>query len=117
VREDSAGRGQWNGGPGTIFRLTALEPMAASLLGDRSRHAPFGVAGGGAGALLEVQITTGSGIVGGPGISSVRGVALSPGDVVELRSPGGGGYGSPTNRDPDAAAADLADGLVSSPVI
>ena len=117
VREDSAGRGQWNGGPGTIFRLTALGPMAASLLGDRSRHAPFGVAGGGAGALLEVQITTGSGIVGGPGISSVRGVPLSPGDVVELRSPGGGGYGSPANRDPDAAAADLADGLVSSPVI
>ena len=111
IREGSGGRGQWNGGHGTVFRLTALQPMSASLLGDRSRHSPFGVAGGGEAARLEARITTAEGEIGGPGTSTIRGAQLAPGDVVELRSPGGGGYGPAEYRDPAAIEADRLDGL------
>ena len=111
VREGSGGRGRWNGGPGTIFRLEALAPMSASLLGDRARHEPFGVAGGESGAKLEVRITTSEGSIGGPGVSAVRGAKLEVGDCVELRSPGGGGYGPPSERDDALVLADALDGV------
>lgn len=112
IREGSGGRGQWNGGHGTIFRLTALQPMSASLLGDRARHAPFGVAGGGPAARMEARITTAAGEIGGPGTNAIRGAQLQPGDVVELRSPGGGGYGPPDERSEDLVESDVLDGLI-----
>ena len=38
---------------------------------------------------------------------------LQPGDLVELRLPGGGGYGPPAERDPEARARDLREGYVT----
>jgi N-methylhydantoinase B len=40
-------------------------------------------------------------------------VTLQPNDAVELRLPGGGGYGSPRARDPEAVVADVVEGYVS----
>jgi N-methylhydantoinase B len=42
------------------------------------------------------------------------GLIVLPGDVVTLRSGGGGGYGDPLDRDPEAVAADVRAGLVST---
>lgn len=112
MRPGSGGRGAFNGGEGTIFRLTALRPMTASLLGDRSRHAPFGVNGGGPGAMLEVRMRRKAGDLGGPGTSAIGSAPLEAGDQVELRSPGGGGYGDPADRDPARLEADRLDGLL-----
>ena len=50
----------------------------------------------------------------GPGNSMVMGVKVEPGDCVEMKSAGGGGYGLPSERDPAANTADLKDGLVSA---
>ena len=111
IREGSGGQGRWNGGSGTIFRLTALEPMSASLLGDRARHSPFGVAGGGPGEPMEARIITAEGEIGGPGTSTIHGARLVPGDQVELRSPGGGGYGDRRDRDPEQIESDTLDGF------
>ena len=38
---------------------------------------------------------------------------MTPGDVIEFRTACGGGYGEPRERDPDAVARDVRDGLVS----
>jgi N-methylhydantoinase B len=53
LRPDSAGAGAHRGGVGAIYEIEILDARGAevSLLGERGRHAPFGVAGGGPGAL------------------------------------------------------------------
>ena len=39
---------------------------------------------------------------------------LEPGDLVEIRLPGGGGYGRPDDRDPALAARDLLEGYAGA---
>ena len=114
IRPDSAGAGRWRGGPGTVFRFQPLVPMTVSFLGDRARHGPFGVAGGEPAAHTEISVFNRSGRVGGPGVSQVRGIAILPGDRVEMKSAGGGGYGPSAERDARAIADDLADGIVTT---
>jgi len=84
-----------------------------SLLGDRAQHHPFGIAGGGEGGLLEVTGKSADGPVGGPGIAKLRGVRLEPGDWIEVRMPGGGGYGPPADRPDELLARDLDLGYVT----
>ena len=38
---------------------------------------------------------------------------LRDGDVISLRTPGGGGFGDPTDRDPDAVRRDVQLGKIS----
>ena len=113
MRPDSAGAGRWRGGWGSVFRFTTLVPMNVAFLGDRARHAPFGVVGGGQAAMTEVTIKTQNGLVGGRGYSQLKNIRIEPGDWVEMKSAGGGGYGNPSERDPAAVAADRLDGLLT----
>jgi N-methylhydantoinase B len=113
IRADSAGDGRWRGGPGTTFRFKPLVPMTVAFLGDRARFAPFGVVGGKPAALTEVAIRNKDGLVGGPGFSQVKGVKVEPGDIIEMKSAGGGGYGPPSERDPAARSADREDGITT----
>ena len=113
IRADSAGDGRWRGGPGTTFRFKPLVPMTVAFLGDRARFAPFGVVGGKPAALTEVAIQNKDGLVGGPGCSQVKGVKVEPGDIIEMKSAGGGGYGLPSERDSAARAADRLDGITT----
>jgi len=115
IRPDSAGAGRWRGGPGSVFRFKPLVPMTVAFLGDRARFAPFGVVGGQPAALTEIAIRNRDGLIGGPGASQVKGVKVEPGDIIEMKSAGGGGYGNPAERDPAATAADRLDGVVTSP--
>jgi N-methylhydantoinase B len=39
---------------------------------------------------------------------------LQPGDLIEIRLPGGGGYGPPAERDPALRARDLLEGYVTA---
>ncbi|HEY6779785.1 MAG TPA: hydantoinase B/oxoprolinase family protein, partial [Thermoleophilaceae bacterium] len=85
---DSGGAGEQRGGDGIVRSVRVLEPASLSLLTDRRRHAPRGAHGGGDGQ---------------PGENTLNGEPLPPktsreleaGDVVTLRTPGGGGYGPP----------------------
>ena len=45
--------------------------------------------------------------------SKYANVIFEPGDRVRLRTPGGGGYGDPSDRDPAAVAEDIREGYVS----
>jgi N-methylhydantoinase B len=45
--------------------------------------------------------------------SKFSGLVLAAGESVRMETPGGGGFGEPAGRAPDALAADLADGIVT----
>ena len=114
MRPDSAGAGRWRGGPGSIFRFKALMPMTVSFLGDRARFAPFGVVGGGPAALTEIVVKNKDGLIGGPGYSQIKSIKMEPGDWVEMKSAGGGGYGMAAERDAAATDADIVDSVVTA---
>jgi 5-oxoprolinase (ATP-hydrolysing) len=91
LRPGSGGAGANAGGDGATRRIRFLAPMEAALLSSRREHAPQGLAGGGA-ALPGRQrlIETSGAVTELPGCFSVR---VQAGDVIEIETPGGGGFG------------------------
>lgn len=115
LRPDSAGPGVHRGGLGAVYALEVLAPDGAdvSLLGERGRYAPFGVAGGHPAALNRFVYDSPDGPKEPPMASKVTGVRLKAGERLRLETPGGGGWGDPWRRDPDAVARDVRRGFVS----
>ncbi|MFP1628149.1 hydantoinase B/oxoprolinase family protein [Streptomyces sp. 5K101] len=93
VREGSGGRGRWHGGCGAVRRIRFLEPMTVALLTGHRRIAPYGMAGGAPGALGENEVVRADGRV--ERLGGVDSIDVGPGDVLVLKTPGGGGYGPP----------------------
>jgi 5-oxoprolinase (ATP-hydrolysing) len=96
IRQGSGGAGRWRGGDGVVRRIQFLEPMTASLLANRRRVAPFGLAGGGAGAPGRGRLHRANGetVELGPTVE----VEVGAGDVFVIETPGGGGFGYPENQ-------------------
>jgi N-methylhydantoinase B len=115
LRPDSAGEGTHRGGFGAVYEIEVLCESGAdvSLLGERGRHAPFGVAGGKPGALNTFTWDSDTGPQTAPMTSKITGVRLKQGQRLRLETPGGGGWGDPAGRKPEAAARDVKQGLVS----
>jgi 5-oxoprolinase (ATP-hydrolysing) len=93
IRRGSGGAGRWRGGDGTIRRLRVLEPMTATILSSHREIPPFGAAGGASGASGENWVERPDGSrhrLGGDAEMD-----LPSGAVVEIRTPGGGGWGAP----------------------
>jgi 5-oxoprolinase (ATP-hydrolysing) len=91
VRHGSGGKGAHPGGDGAIRRIRFLAPMEAALLSTRREHAPQGIAGGGPAQVgTQRWITADGGLRELPGCFSVT---VEPGDVIEIETPGGGGFG------------------------
>ena len=90
-RHGSGGEGQWRGGDGLTRVVRFLAPLTAGLLSQRRIHAPFGLAGGGAAlpgrALL--RRADGTELL----LDACATVEVAPGDVLQIETPGGGGYG------------------------
>lgn len=94
VRHGSGGAGTWRGGDGAVRRIRFLEPMTVSTLSQHRRVPPYGMAGGAPGALGANRVERADGGVtdlGGSGSAEV-----GPGDVLVVKTPGGGGYGRPS---------------------
>jgi 5-oxoprolinase (ATP-hydrolysing) len=98
IREGSGGAGRWRGGDGVVRRIRFCEPMSVSLLANRRRVAPFGLEGGGTGALGAARLhrATGDTLELGPSVE----VEVGAGDVFVIETPGGGGFGTPTRSYP-----------------
>jgi len=109
-RRDSGGAGRYRGGLGQEIEIevTSLEPLRLSLLSDRQKHAPRGLGGGKDGTTVEIFLRDGT----RPHPKSRS--SIKPGDRLILRFAGGGGYGDPRRRDPDALGEDVRGGYVSS---
>jgi N-methylhydantoinase B len=108
LNERSAGPGRRRGGFGTdyVFRLLRGEGTL-SVLGDRGKFPPFGVAGGGPATVGHVTIRRGGRDEIPAQLTKADGIQLRPGDSVRVQSPGGGGYGDPLEREPSLVARDV----------
>jgi len=114
LRPDSAGPGAHRGGLGAVYEIETLTDANVSLLGERGKTPPFGVAGGGAAALNRFTWETDDGERSPPMVSKVTDVSLRAGQRVRLETPGGGGWGDPARRNRAAVARDVALGYVSA---
>ncbi len=91
IRDGSGGAGKWRGGNGVRRRLRFEESMTLSILSGRRKIAPHGQAGGCSGKLGRNWIEHVDGTRKSlPGCVSID---VSPGDVFEVETPGGGGFG------------------------
>ncbi|MES2059234.1 MAG: hydantoinase B/oxoprolinase family protein [Pseudomonadota bacterium] len=91
IRHGSAGRGAHDGGDGTIRRIRFRAPMTATILANRRRVAPFGLAGGHDGAPGRSRVERIDATI--QDLPSAASVEMVPGDVFVIETPGGGGYG------------------------
>lgn len=94
LRRGSGGSGKFRGGDGIEREMVFGSPATLSLLGERRRNPPWGLAGGGAGAVGEDWLVR----VGGskerlPGKVTID---VEPGDRLLVLTPGGGGWGPPS---------------------
>ncbi|HKJ77713.1 MAG TPA: hydantoinase B/oxoprolinase family protein, partial [Gammaproteobacteria bacterium] len=88
VRRGSGGAGARRGGDGLLREFEFLAPAQVTLLTERRRHAPWGLAGGGPGR-------PGENLLNGSPLPGKAQLDVQPGDRLSLASAGGGGYGSP----------------------
>lgn len=115
LREDSSGAGRHRGGYGVSYRVRLLRGMAtASFLMDHGRDGPPGLEGGLAGATNELIVSQSGRTTVPEHISKGEGYELQPGDWVQVRTPGGGGYGDPHARDPALVQRDVARGYITA---
>ena len=95
IREGSGGAGRWHGGNGGIRRIEFLEPMTASILSNARIHPAFGMAGGSAGAVGINRVVRQDGTQ--QDVPHIAQADMQAGDVFEIHTPGGGGYGNKVN--------------------
>ena len=108
LHEGSGGAGKHRGGFGLDYEIELLRGSArASFVMDHGRTGPQGARGGQDGAVNRVEITTPQGTVIPEHLSKAQDIPLAPGDRVRVRTPGGGGYGPPADRDPALVAEDI----------
>ncbi|MDP6788191.1 MAG: hydantoinase B/oxoprolinase family protein [Rhodospirillales bacterium] len=92
IRPDSGGRGRHRGGDGVERRIHFVEPMTAAILSGHRRVAPYGLAGGEAGALGRNRVERTDGTV--TELDGTGMVEMKAGDVFVIDTPGGGGFGT-----------------------
>ncbi|QMW24526.1 hydantoinase B/oxoprolinase family protein [Sandaracinobacteroides saxicola] len=107
---DSGGPGRQRGGLGQVIEIEGIgeTPLLLNAMFDRIDHPPRGREGGMDGRAGRVRLASGR-PVGGKGRFDIP-----PGDRLILELPGGGGFGPPEARSPEAIARDLRDGYVSA---
>jgi len=109
---DSGGAGKHRGGLAVERVWRCLTPDTSLIVrSDRSAHPPYGLQGGGPGALSSNLLIHADGRE--EVLPSMFSTTIQPGDVYVHRTAGGGGWGDPAERDPQKHADDVADGKVS----
>ncbi|WP_157412695.1 hydantoinase B/oxoprolinase family protein [Acidovorax sp. Root217] len=93
IRKGSGGAGRWAGGDGGVRRVRFLEPMTASILSNGRHRGAFGMAGGSPGAVGVNKVVRANGKV--EALDHIGQAQMQPGDVFEIHTPGGGGFGTP----------------------
>jgi N-methylhydantoinase B len=104
MREGSGGEGQYRGGLGVEVDFHLRDGDAyLTLVADRARFGPPGAAGGGPGEPADHEFHVGGRAFRAEHLSKIDRLYLKAGDGVRLKTPGGGGYGNPTERDRSCA--------------
>jgi N-methylhydantoinase B len=112
LAQDSGGPGQFRGGLGYEKHIRMLEDAYFMSIADRSILACWGVKGGRAGSSFQVVIDP-----GGPDERVMEGLVddelVCAGEVIRIRTTGGGGWGDPFDRELDDVRRDVLWGKVS----
>ena len=110
---DTGGAGQYRGGLAVERTFEFLSEKAEfTLRTDRRDHQPYGIAGGAPGAASTNTYTRGGDIRTLPTMPMTS-YRAQRGDIVQLTSAGGGGYGDPLEREPQAVLHAVMEGRVS----
>jgi len=109
LRSSSGGNGKFRGGMGfqKTYRILSGNVTFATY-GDRFRIAPAGVLGGGSGAQAETFVERGGQVIQ---LESKQQFVLHEGDRLVVRTGGGGGYGSPSERNAGLREYDQLNGI------
>jgi N-methylhydantoinase B len=115
LHEGSGGAGASRGGFGVNYAIRLRRGSArASMVMDHGRTGPLGALGGADGGLNRVAIERKGTTYRPPHRSKDQDIELEPGDVIRVSTPGGGGYGDPSDRDPAKVARDVARGYYTA---
>ena len=87
--------------------------MKLQTYADRHRLAPGGVFGGTDGMSGSTKLYRGDQVITVPPKANLT---FQKGDVIEIAPGGGGGYGLPSKRQPEARDEDLANGMVTASI-
>ena len=99
LNQGSGGAGEHRGGFGVNYKIRIRRGEAvASMVMDHGRSGPLGAQGGDDGGLNRVRIMRGGEPYVPPHLSKDQSILLTAGDVIEVSTPGGGGYGLPAAR-------------------
>ncbi|MBV8889745.1 MAG: hydantoinase B/oxoprolinase family protein, partial [Alphaproteobacteria bacterium] len=114
-RPDSGGAGEYRGGPGGIVEMIVetADPAVGNTAGDGVKHGACGILGGTDGAPHRYVLYSGNS-EGRPIRTKETGMTIRPGARLVLESGGGGGWGDPAIRAPEALVQDVASGFVES---
>ena len=115
LRSESVGHGRFRGGAGVYRDFRVLEEGIAlhTATENTKETVAKGADGGGDGVPAEIVINPGSEtqiVLDDRGLFPGR---LKTGDVISMRSGGGGGWGDPASRDPEQVVADVRDERIS----
>ncbi len=110
LRPDSGGAGTQRGGLGQVVEIEAAEgyQIYFNAMFDRIKHPARGRQGGGNGQPGRVSLTDGTELRG----KGSR-VPVPLGQRLVLELPGGGGYGDPSQRNPEEIESDLRNGYIT----
>ncbi len=111
LAEGTGGAGRQRGGFGVRYKISLRRGEArASFVMDHGRVGPPGVFGGSPGHPNHIEIEIGGHKSVPAHLSKDQDIALSEGDSITVRTPGGGGFGEPSTRDQTLLARDLRRG-------
>jgi N-methylhydantoinase B len=113
INPDSGGAGRYRGGCGArrVWRLLEGADATGALCMERMTSPPFGLLGGQSGAAAVVKLTTPDGVT--RDLPSKGAFGAPAGSVIDMITPGSGGFGPIAERDSGAIGRDLLDGYVS----
>jgi N-methylhydantoinase B len=92
IREASGGKGYYSGGDGLIRGIEFLSPVTVTLVTERRKTRPYGLAGGRSGLSGVNRLIRDDQETELPGKVTIE---LESGDRIIIESPGGGGWGKP----------------------
>ncbi len=111
LHEGSGGAGRQRGGMGVAYKVRLRRGTArASFVMDHGRTGPLGALGGANGGVNQVIVERNGETYHPPHRSKDQDILIEAGDTITVRTPGGGGYGDPLQRDPELVARDVARG-------
>lgn len=101
IRQNSGGRGKWNGGNGLVREIQFNSLVHVSLVTQRRVYSPWGIYGGEPGKKGENYLgrKRSDGVIQWIRLPSLAEIEIKKGDILRILTPGGGGFGKPTDSD------------------